>query len=51
MHTAEEGLQTLGCAKVNLQVRTSNSTVITFYRSLGYNIEERVSLGKRLEAE
>jgi len=48
MRSAEKGLEALGCPKVNLQVRPSNTAVISFYRSLGYNVEERVSLGKRL---
>ncbi len=37
-----------GCLKVNLQVRASNAGVIAFYEKLGYGVEERVSLGKRL---
>jgi ribosomal protein S18 acetylase RimI-like enzyme len=48
MHAAEKGLETLGCPKVNLQVRPANTDAISFYRSLGYNIEERASLGERL---
>jgi ribosomal protein S18 acetylase RimI-like enzyme len=39
----------LGCPKVNLQVRATNSAVVAFYRSLGYGLEDRVSLGKRLD--
>jgi ribosomal protein S18 acetylase RimI-like enzyme len=50
MQAAEEGLKKMGCPKVNLQVRATNLAVIEFYRSLGYNIEERASLGKRLSA-
>jgi ribosomal protein S18 acetylase RimI-like enzyme len=50
MRAAEDGLKNLGCPKVNLQVRASNLAVIEFYRSLGYNVEERASLGKRLAA-
>ena len=50
MHAAEAGLEAMGCPKVNLQVRATNSAVIAFYRSLGYELEERASLGKRLEA-
>lgn len=49
MQAAESGLAKLGCPKVNLQVRATNTSVIAFYHSLGYEIEERVSLGKRLE--
>jgi len=48
MTTAEKGLGALGCPKVNLQVRVTNSTVVAFYRSLGYQLEDRASLGKRL---
>lgn len=46
---AEEALARLGCPKVNLQVRSSNAEVIGFYRALGYAVEERVSMGRRLE--
>ena len=45
---AETRLKALGCRKVNLQVRASNAAVIGFYESLGFAVEERVSLGKRL---
>jgi len=48
MRSAEQGLEALGCPKVNLQVRATNIAVISFYRLLGYDIEERASLGKRL---
>jgi len=49
MNAAEQALAKLGCNKINLQVRAGNDTVLGFYRSLGYTVEERVSLGKRLE--
>ena len=49
VHAAEEGLRLLGCPKVNLQVRAENQDVIDFYGSLGYSVEERVSMGKILE--
>jgi ribosomal protein S18 acetylase RimI-like enzyme len=45
---AEKRLAALGCIKVNLQVVASNATVLGFYRSLGYQVEERVSMSKRL---
>jgi ribosomal protein S18 acetylase RimI-like enzyme len=44
----EEALAARGCLKVNLQVRASNAGVIAFYTKLGYDVEERVSMGKRL---
>ncbi len=49
MNRVEEDLARLGCSKINLQVRASNTEVVTFYQRLGYEIEERVSMGKRLE--
>ncbi len=44
----EKRLAALGCIKVNLQVVASNASVAGFYRSLGYQVEERVSMGKHL---
>ncbi len=49
VRAAESALRDLGCPKVNLQVRATNSEVVAFYRSLGYDTEERVSMGRRLE--
>jgi ribosomal protein S18 acetylase RimI-like enzyme len=43
----EAALVARGCLKINLQVRATNALVIAFYRKLGYEIEERVSMGKR----
>jgi ribosomal protein S18 acetylase RimI-like enzyme len=48
VRAAEVELKRLGCPKVNLQVRTSNAEVISFYESLGYSVEERISMGRRL---
>ena len=42
-------LRDLGCIKVNLQVRSANSEVVSFYKSLGFAIEERVSMGSFIE--
>jgi ribosomal protein S18 acetylase RimI-like enzyme len=44
----EAALAKRGCLKVNLQVRASNAGVVAFYEGLGYAVEERVSMGKRL---
>ncbi len=38
----------IGCPKVNLQVRASNSAVLAFYEKIGYSQDANVSLGKRL---
>jgi ribosomal protein S18 acetylase RimI-like enzyme len=51
MAAAERGLAAAGCPKVNLQVRATNAAVVVFYRGLGYQVEERVSMGKRLAEE
>lgn len=48
METIETRLLTLGCPKINLQVRSSNTAVIQFYGHLGYHIDDVISLGKRL---
>ena len=48
---AERRLGSLGCPKVNLQVRAANLEAVEFYRELGYAVDEVVSLGKRLEAD
>ena len=45
---AEAALRALGCAKVNLQINADNADVVAFYRRLGYQIEERISMGKPL---
>lgn len=49
MAEAERLLREAGCPKINLQVRGTNADVIAFYRSLGYTVDDVVSLGKRLE--
>ena len=48
MAEAERLLIDLGCPKLNLQVRSSNTGVIEWYRTLGYEPDNAVSLGKRL---
>jgi len=49
MAEAERRLRESGCPKINLQVRSSNQGVIDFYRRIGYEVDDVVSLGKRLE--
>jgi ribosomal protein S18 acetylase RimI-like enzyme len=48
VHEAEKRLSDLGCIKINLQVVASNASVLGFYRRLGYEVEERVSMTKRV---
>jgi ribosomal protein S18 acetylase RimI-like enzyme len=45
---SEERLRSIGCCKVNLQVRASNATAVEFWERHGYMTEERVSMGKRI---
>jgi ribosomal protein S18 acetylase RimI-like enzyme len=47
---AEARLTKLGCTKINLQVRATNEAVVGFYRSLGYAVEARISMGKTVGA-
>jgi ribosomal protein S18 acetylase RimI-like enzyme len=46
---AVDELRRLGCLKVNLQVRRSNISAIGFYKHLGFEEDDVVSLGKRLK--
>lgn len=46
MREAETRLAALGCRKINLQVRSANRAVVDFYRGLGYDVEERISMSK-----
>ena len=48
MRSVEERLARLGCPKLNLQVRAANQEVVAFYERLGYEVEERISMGRRL---
>ena len=42
---AVDALRTAGCTKVNLQIRATNTAVRGFYESLGFEAEERLSMG------
>ena len=50
MKEVEARLAQFGCPKLNLQVRATNQEVVAFYQQLGYEVEQRVSMGKRLDA-
>jgi ribosomal protein S18 acetylase RimI-like enzyme len=41
-------LMARGCLKVNLQVMPDNEGVVRFYQELGFSVEDRLSMGKRL---
>lgn len=49
MQAIETAIAARGCPKINLQVRSTNREVIAFYTALGYNVEDVLGLGKRLE--
>ncbi|MFC1887555.1 GNAT family acetyltransferase [Candidatus Cloacimonadota bacterium] len=51
MQRVEELLKAAGCPKINLQVRSTNVDVIKFYHKIGYEIDEVLSMGKRLEVD
>ena len=49
MDAAEGRLRAMGCPKINLQVRRSNTQAVDFYRSIGFVEDATISMGKRLE--
>jgi ribosomal protein S18 acetylase RimI-like enzyme len=51
MTEIERSLLDRGCPKLNVQVRATNASAVEFYRSLGYALDDVVSLGKRLESD
>ena len=42
---AVDALRAAGCTKVNLQIRATNTAVRGFYEALGFEVEERLSMG------
>jgi ribosomal protein S18 acetylase RimI-like enzyme len=48
MKRVEQVLVEIGCPKLNLQIRATNAEVQAFYISLGYQVEDRISMAKRL---
>ena len=49
MSAAEEWVRARGIPKVMLMVRSDNAAVLGFYASLGYEVNDVATLGKRLE--
>ena len=47
MKRVEAKLVGLGCPKLNLQIRADSAEVQSFYESLGYDPEDRLSMGKK----
>jgi ribosomal protein S18 acetylase RimI-like enzyme len=46
---AEQALTDRGCMKINLQIVSTNESVKGFYEALGYGVEPRLSMGKKVE--
>ena len=46
---AIRALRSVGCTKVNLQIRASNAKVRRFYESLGFETEERLSMARHID--
>ena len=51
MNSVETALREMGCPKINLQIRTGNDKIASFYQKLGFTNDHVVSMGKRLEAD
>ena len=51
MAEAERLVRATGCPKINLQVRSTNAAAVTFYRRLGYAVDDVVSMGKRMDSD
>jgi ribosomal protein S18 acetylase RimI-like enzyme len=45
---AERALIGKGCVKINLQILEGNESVTAFYKTSGYAVEKRISMGKRI---
>ncbi|AIG01796.1 acetyltransferase [Pseudomonas fluorescens] len=45
----EQALIALGCLKINLQITSGNEAVVGFYEALGYGVEPRISMGKKIK--
>lgn len=48
MDAAEGRLGAMGCPKINLQIRRSNTPAVDFYRSIGFVEDATISMSKRL---
>ena len=48
MGELEQRLRSMGCPKINIQIRSDNITAVEFYRKIGYSPDDVVCVGKRL---
>ena len=51
MEETEKLLYSSGCPKINLQVRSTNESLIAFYRTFGFKTDDLVSPAKHLESD
>ena len=51
MEYVEQRIRLKGCPKINLQIRGTNKQATAFYQAIGYDIENVIGLGKRLEPD
>ncbi|MDG2064827.1 MAG: GNAT family acetyltransferase [SAR324 cluster bacterium] len=51
MENVESELRKRGCPKINLQIRSGNARVLTFYQKMGFSDDQALSMGKRLEED
>lgn len=49
VHFATEVLKGLGAIKVGLQVDSNNKGVIEFYKSIGFEIEDRINMSRMVD--
>jgi ribosomal protein S18 acetylase RimI-like enzyme len=49
MRYAEAALLERGCPKINLQVTETNAAIVSFYQKLGFAVEPRISMGKKIK--
>jgi ribosomal protein S18 acetylase RimI-like enzyme len=48
MEAVEERIRALDCPKINIQIRVDNQDTVKFYESIGYEVDDVISMGKRL---
>ena len=48
MGVVEKKILAMDCPKINVQIRIDNTAAVKFYESIGYKMDEVVSMGKRL---
>jgi len=51
MEEVQQRLQSLGCSKINLQIRRENVEAVAFYERIGFSEDAVLSFGKRLERD